>query len=140
MGGWVTAQTAAHDHARMGAILISAADMGAMAGLPRERIVAIMADDKESLAGVTAESMADEVIANSKTFGFANTVSGLSKMPLLVLSADDGLAPRTDALVKAIEAEGNQNVTAIHEHTDHSWSDHRIFLESAIITWLAALK
>jgi pimeloyl-ACP methyl ester carboxylesterase len=140
MGGWVTAQTAAHDHALMGAILISAADMGAMAGLPRERIVAIMADDKESLAGVTAESMADEVIANSKTFGFANTVSGLSKMPLLVLSADDGLAPRTDALVKAIEAEGNQNVTAIHEHTDHSWSDHRIFLESAIITWLAALK
>ena len=37
MGGWVTAHTAAHDHALLGAILISAADMGALAErLPRE--------------------------------------------------------------------------------------------------------
>lgn len=140
MGGWVTAHTAAHDHGLIGAVLISAADMGGMGGLPRERIVALMADNKESLVGVTAESMADEVIANAKAFGFANTVSGLSKTPLLVLSADDGLAPQTDALVKAIVAEGNQNVTAIHAATDHSWSDHRIFLESTIINWLAGLK
>ena len=139
MGGWVTVHTAAHDHALMGAILISAADMGAIGTQPREHVVAEMADDKESLAGVTPESMADEVISNSKAFGFANAVSGLSKTPLLVLSADDGRAPGTDALVKAIEAEGNQNVTAIHEHTDHGWSDHRIFLESTIIAWLSQL-
>jgi pimeloyl-ACP methyl ester carboxylesterase len=140
MGGWVTVHTAAHDHALIGAVLISAADMGYLGQAPRERVVAEMADDMESLAGVTPASMADEVIANAKTFGFANDVPGLSQTPLLVLSADDGLAPSTNSLVKAVEAEGNQHVTAIHAATDHGWSDHRIFLESTIINWLAGLK
>jgi pimeloyl-ACP methyl ester carboxylesterase len=140
MGGWVTAQTAAHDHGLIGAILISAADMGYMGGAPREKVVATMAGNMESLAGVTAQSMADEVIANAKAFSLDDSVGGLTQTPLLVLSADDGLAPGTDKLVKAIEAAGGQKVTAIHAATDHGWSDHRIFLESTIINWLAGLK
>jgi pimeloyl-ACP methyl ester carboxylesterase len=140
MGGWVTAHTAAHDHGLIGAILVSAADMGYMGGAPHDKVVAMMADDMESLAGVTAESMADEVIANAKAFSLDNTVGGLAQTPLLVLSADDGLAPGTDKLVKAIAAGGGQRVTAIHVATDHGWNDHRIFLESTIIDWLAGLK
>jgi pimeloyl-ACP methyl ester carboxylesterase len=140
MGGWVTAQTAAHDHGLIGAILISAADMGYMGGAPREKVVATMAGNMESLAGVTAQSMADEVIANAKAFSLDDSVGGLTQTPLLVLSADDGLAPGTDKLVKAIEAAGGQKVTAIHAATDHGWSDHRISLESTIINWLAGLK
>ena len=139
MGGWVTVHTAAHDHALIGAILISAADMGAMGSMPREKAVARMAENKQGLAGATAESMADEIIANAKAFGFSTAVDGMATTPLLVLSADDGLAPMTDALVKAVEAKGNKRVTAIHAATDHSWSDHRIFLESTIIQWLATL-
>jgi pimeloyl-ACP methyl ester carboxylesterase len=140
MGGWVTAQTAAHDPALIGAILISAADMGAFAGQPRKDIVSFMADDRETLAGTTAASMTDEIVANAKVFGFSNDVAGLTRMPLLVLSADDGFAPGTDALVKAIQANGGQKVTAIHVKTDHLWSDRRIALESTVIEWLAALQ
>jgi uncharacterized protein len=140
MGGWVTALTAAHDHALMGAILISAADMGAEGTADRKDVVALMADNKETLAGVTAESMADEVIANSKVFGFSHAVAGLVPVPLLVLTANDGLAPTADRLVKAIQDSGGQKVTAMHAATDHSWSDHRIFLEATVINWLAQLK
>jgi pimeloyl-ACP methyl ester carboxylesterase len=140
MGGWVTVLTAAHDHGLIGAILISAADMGGMAAIPREKLVELMADDRETLAGVTAESMADEVIANAKAFGFANAVGGLTQTPLLVLSADDGLAPGTGALVEAIRSKGGNKVTAIHAATDHGWSDHRIQLESTILNWLAGLR
>src|SRR5580692_8940923 len=68
MGGWVVAHTASHDHALIGAILISAADMGQMGQLPREAAVADMADNMEALAGVTAESMAAEVKQRSKEF------------------------------------------------------------------------
>jgi pimeloyl-ACP methyl ester carboxylesterase len=140
MGGWATAHTAAHGHGLIGAILISAADMGAMGKMPRERVVALMADNREALASVTAERMADEVIANAKAFRLDTMVDGLTQMPLLVLSADDGLAPGTDALVKAIAAKGGQKVTSIHVATDHGWSDHRIFLESTILTWLSGLN
>jgi uncharacterized protein len=139
MGGWVTVHTAAHDHALAGAILVSAADMSAL-GRSREALIKEMADNMESLNGVTPESMADEVIANSAAFGFARAVDGLVPVPLLVLSANDGLAPGTDALVAAIKAKGVGNVTSLHVATDHSWSDRRIYLESTIIEWLANLK
>ena len=80
MGGWVTAHTASHDHGLIGAILVSAADLGAMAGrLSREKLVAHMQDDLESLAGVTAVNMADEVIANAKAFRLDNTAEGLTR-------------------------------------------------------------
>jgi len=84
--------------------------------------------------------MADEVIANAKAFSFGSAARGLTGTTLLVLTADDGLAPDADALVTAIHADGGDKVSTVHVATDHPWSDHRIFLESTIITWLAGLK
>ena len=139
MGGWVTVMTASHDHGLAGAILISAADMGKLGDMQHDKLLAEMADNMESLAA-TPESMANEVAQNSKTFAFANAIDGLKNIPLLVLSANDGLAPNTDALIQAIQAKGGQKIKAIHADTDHGWSDHRIFLESTIIEWLSTLK
>ena len=104
-----------------------------------DRLVAEMADSMEGLSGVTAQSMADEDRANAQAFHMENAAAGLTQTPLLVLTSDDGLAPHSDALVHAIEAKGGHKITAIHVATDHSWSDHRIALESAILTWLAGL-
>jgi pimeloyl-ACP methyl ester carboxylesterase len=139
MGGWVTALTASKDSNLLGAILISAADMGRVRGA-REQLVASMADDMESLAGVTAQSMADEVTANAKAFSIGSAAPGLAKLPLLVITSDDGLAPAAAALVKAIEGQGGKNVKTAHFATDHSYSDHRIALESEVLQWLAGLK
>jgi pimeloyl-ACP methyl ester carboxylesterase len=139
MGGWVVALTAAHDRGLIGAILISAADMGRLDADPK-KVVAEMADDMESLAGVTAQGMADELLANAKAFQLGNAAAGLSQIPLLVLSSDDGLAPQTDALVRAVEANGGHKVTKVHVSTDHGWSDHRIALQGTILTWLAGLR
>ncbi|MBS1805980.1 MAG: alpha/beta hydrolase [Acidobacteria bacterium] len=140
MGGWVTALTAARDRHLAGVILISAADMGKLGEVPKDKRVALMADDMEALAGVTAESMAEEVSRNAKKWEFENAVDGLKEMPLLVLSANDGLAPQTDALVAAIRAKGGHDVKAVHQATDHGWSDRRIFLEGAVIEWIGQLK
>jgi uncharacterized protein len=140
MGGWVTAHTAAHDHDLIGAILISMGDMGRIGYLPHDQAVAIMADNMEALSGVTAESMAAEVKAHAETFVVANTAAGLAQMPLLALTADDHLAGNTDSLVEAIKAKGGTRVTSMHVATDHGWSDHRIALESIVITWLAGLN
>jgi uncharacterized protein len=139
MGGWVTVMTASHDHGLAGVILISAADMGKLGQMQHDKLVAEMADNSESLA-TTPDAMANEVAQNSKAFEFASAIDGLKDLPLLVLSANDGLAPGTDALVQAIQAKGGQKVKSIHAATDHGWSDHRIFLESTIIDWLSDLK
>lgn len=136
MGGWVTALTAAHDRGIIGAILISMADMSRVAGATRAQATAFMADDMESLAGVTAESMADEILANASKWRVADRVSELARVPMLVITSNDGLAPQSDALVKAMRAKGNTRVTAVHFATDHSYSDKRIALESSIVAWL----
>jgi uncharacterized protein len=135
MGGWVAANTAAHDHNLLGAVLISAWDPAEFIKDP----VAFMKDDMESLAGVTPESMAADREAHLKSMELRDTARGLADKPLLVLSSDDGLAPRTDALVAAIRAGGGHQVTATHVATDHSWSDRRIELESILIRWLRSL-
>jgi pimeloyl-ACP methyl ester carboxylesterase len=140
MGGWVVVHTASRDHGLIGAIIISAGDMGKVGDVPRDHLVAEMADNMDSLAGVTAKTLADDVRALDKALRFENVAAGLTQTPLLALTSDDGLAPDTDALVRAIQAHGGHEVTPIHVATDHSWSDHRIFLESTILTWLGGIQ
>jgi uncharacterized protein len=94
----------------------------------------------ESLAGVTPEQMADELIAHTREWRFDRIAGGLAATPLLVLTSDDGLAPQSDALVKAVRLFGNQHITTAHVATDHPWSDKRIDLESRVVRWLQTLE
>ena len=59
---------------------------------------------------------------------------------MLVLTADDGLAPESDSLVQRLRARGNSTITTLHEPADHSYSDKRIALESAVLKWLEQSK
>lgn len=137
MGGWVTALTAAKHPELAGAILISAADMGTISQVRRDTLTGFMADDMESLAGVTAQSMADDLIAGGLRWSFDSAAVGLARMPMLALTSNDGLAPQAANLVSRLRALGNTRVAAVHYATDHSWSDRRIALATAVIRWLA---
>lgn len=52
MGGWVTVLDAVHDQRLRGAVLISAAPMASLGNMARAEVVAHMADDMESRAGI----------------------------------------------------------------------------------------
>ncbi|MBV8687446.1 MAG: alpha/beta hydrolase [Alphaproteobacteria bacterium] len=138
MGGWVAAMTAERDPSLAGAILISAANMGGRTG-PRAETVALMADNMESLAGVTAQGMADEVIAHAAAFDWTAAAARLAGKPLLVLTSDDGLAPEAGALAARVKAEPGARVAVVHAATDHGWSGTRIRLEHEVISWLRTL-
>jgi uncharacterized protein len=140
MGGWVVALTAAHDRGLLGAILISMADMSTYGSVTRAQVAHGMSENMESLAGVTAESMADELIAGAPKWHVADATPGLARLPLLVITSNDGLAPQGDALVKAVRAKGNSSVTTVHYATDHSYSDKRIAVEEAVLEWLERMK
>jgi uncharacterized protein len=139
MGGWVAAHTAARDPGLRGVILISAADMGTMGGAPRERVVAVMTGNMESLVGTTPEQMADEVIANAAGWRFDAAAPGLAATPLLVMTSEDGLAPHAERLLSLVRERGNRNTVVVHVETDHGWSDRRIALQSEVIRWLQSL-
>ena len=140
MGGWVTAMVAGQDDGLIGVGLISAANMGFMRGLDRDSIAKLAAENSETLADTSPEVMADELIGNREAFDFLKAAAGLARKPLLVLSSDDGLAPQTDSLIKAIRANGGTRIAAYHAATDHSWSDHRVDLAAHVIRWLQSLN
>ena len=139
MGGWVAALTASRDARLRGAVLISAADMGLVgASLKRDEAVPFMADNMESLAGGTAATFADDLLAGAERRRMTAAAQGLVRLPLLVLTADDSLASHSDSLVAAIRRLGGTHVTTMHAATDHSWSDRRVALISAVLRWLDA--
>ena len=138
MGGWVTALTAERDPEIAGTIIICGANMGRTTQNHAQR-VAEMASNMESLAGVTPESLTDELEHNVRAFDWSPGARGLARHPLLVLTSNDGLAPMNDALAKSVQEVPGARVTVAHAATDHSWSDARIRLEDEVIRWLREL-
>lgn len=141
MGGWATLNTAAKTKGLMGVIGISAADMGARGGggaAGRPALVKMMSGNMESLAGVTPELMADELIAKGAGWTFAGAAPGLAAAPLLLTESDDGLGPASQALAAAVRKAGGK-VEEIHIATDHSYSGKRVALSATVLNWLAAL-
>jgi uncharacterized protein len=150
MGGFMARYVGANDPAIKAIALISAADMGV------DRMQSITADHRSDairplaehlaaegmapLAGCTPESLAQEVVTNATAWNIPNLAPKFATRPVLVITSDDGLAPSSDAFVEALKHAGNTHVTAIHMATDHSYSDHRIALQQAVLEALAALQ
>jgi pimeloyl-ACP methyl ester carboxylesterase len=150
MGGFMAAYAGSHDPAILGTGLISAANFHDWAGgdlkpeqeqANRARLVKSLADnDIVPLAGCTANSLADEMISHRKQWDFVDYAEMFGKRPLLLITSNDGLAPGANHLAEAVRHQGNTRVSEQHFTTDHSYSDHRIALEAAVLTWLATLQ
>ena len=146
MGGFMTIQGAATDPGIKAIATISAADFNAarLQSLPADQhdtavkaIATHLADEGMApLAGTTPESLANELITNAAAWNFPAAAPKLATRRILVLTSDDGLAPANDAFVEALHKAGNQQVNEIHMATDHSYSDHRIALQQAIVDFL----
>lgn len=140
LGGWVAAETAAHDHQLAGVALVSAADIGGFgATLPHAKLVELMSSMMDSLAHVTPEQIANEMEAHAASWRFDRIFDQLDHVPLLVITSDKTTEPGNDALVAGLRARDDTHLTAMHMDTDHFYSDHRIALESALIRWLQSL-
>jgi pimeloyl-ACP methyl ester carboxylesterase len=150
MGGFMAVQGASADPAIMAIGIISATDLGGRVPqpLPKEREPAAVQalsggyarEGMAPLAGCTAEGLARETLAHAATWRLLANVDSLKKRAVLIVTADDGLAPVNVAFGTALRRAGNQRVTTLHLDTDHSYSDQRIALSAAVLRWLATLS
>jgi len=136
MGGWVTAMDGGSEPGVVALAIFSAANIGQVGMMKHDELVPFMNENSETLAGTSTTGMADELEHNAATFNFVTKAPSLTHVPLLVMTADDGLAGMSDALVAAVRKAGGTHVETAHVATDHSWSDRRIDLESRIIRFL----
>lgn len=150
MGGFMARYVGAQDAGIKAVGLISAADMGVdkvqelKPGQEKEATARLAkgfaANGMAPLAGCTPESLAKEIVANGAAWNTVNLAPKLANRPVLVITSDDGLAPSNDAFVAALHKAGATDITTVHLTTDHSYSDQRIALESAVLENLEYLQ
>jgi pimeloyl-ACP methyl ester carboxylesterase len=150
MGGFMARYAAAQDPSIKAVGLISAADMSVdiVESLkPEQRKAAVnpiathlAAEGMAPLAGCTPTSLAEEIVANADTWNIPNLAPRLATRPILVVTSNDGLVPSNDAFVAALRKSGATQTTTLHLATDHSYSDHRIALQEAILNFLNHLQ
>jgi pimeloyl-ACP methyl ester carboxylesterase len=147
MGGFMARYAAAQDPSIKAVALISAADMSVdtVESLkPEQRKAAVnpiakdlAAEGMAPLAGVTPQSLAEEIVANADGWNVPNLAPKLATRPILVITSDDGLVPSNDAFLAALRKAGGRQATTLHLTTDHAYSDHRIALQQAILDFLS---
>lgn len=141
MGGATAAMTAASATGLDGLILIDPWNPTAgtsKGATTRDQLVKAFDDFGNSLHGATPETVAEDAIANRSKWDLVQAARHFRGLPVLMLTARYGIGERDRPVTEAMKSAG-ANVTAIQMDTDHSFSDHRIALSSAVVNWLQAL-
>lgn len=145
MGGMVAAYTVARDSGALGTILIDAWDIAAESRRFRDPVVKKdfveneLRGDLPPLSGTSESALVSEIEHAPPALDLIATTPALAPRPLLVLGAERAGAPTARAVAAAAQAAGGKQVTLIVMPTDHSFSDHRIALETAVVDWLDGL-
>src|ERR1700677_2567184 len=145
MGGFMAISAAAHNPKVRAAVLISAASIGhRFAGFKpedRDKAIALYFDrvnpvDLLPLAGATPAVLRAEIFDHRREWDFIALAPALGKRPVLLITADDGTGPNSEALFQFLKQAGNTQSARVEIKTDHPFSDRRIALESTITNWL----
>jgi pimeloyl-ACP methyl ester carboxylesterase len=145
VGGFMALAAAAHNPKVSAAILISAAPISHsfVTFKPEDRDRAIDLYTRNTnpanllpLTGVTPADLGAEIFDHRKEWDFMTLAPTIGKRPVLLITADDGSGPDSEAVFQFLKHSGNIQSEHIEFETDHSFSDHRIALEETIITWL----
>lgn len=149
MGGYMAASAAAHNPRVAGAVLISAWNIGAEYASRRHTGsgAPTIANEAKSLAldsnlvplsGTSGETLAREIYDHQQALNFNNLAPAIAPRPVFVITANEGLAPADHALAEALRKAGDIRVSERHWNTDHSYSDRRAELATAIWEWTRA--
>jgi len=149
MGGYMAASAAAHNPKVACAVLISAWNIGAEYESARQAGSQAPSVDKEAkslesdnnlvpLAETSGKALAREIYEHQSALNLNSLAPAIMARPVLVITANEGLAPSDHAFAEALRKAGDQKVSERHWDTDHSYSGERAELADAIREWLDA--
>ncbi|HET9182034.1 MAG TPA: alpha/beta fold hydrolase [Candidatus Angelobacter sp.] len=147
MGGYMAASATAHNPQVAAAVLISAWNIGtdyqshrhtgsSAATISNEAKELASDNNLLPLSGTSGMALAREIQEHQKELNFDNLAPRMASRPVFVITANEGLAPADHSLVDALQKAGDKSVKEQHFDTDHSYSDKRAELISAIEKWL----
>jgi pimeloyl-ACP methyl ester carboxylesterase len=144
MGGFMAARASAEGNV-LGTVMIDAWDIGAdraaIADPVRRRamIDEELAGDMPPLAGTSIDALLAEIAQGGSALDLRALMPALARRPLLIVGASRAGGRDSADFAARARAAGGRAVTSLTMATDHSFSDHRIALASALVAWLEAL-
>lgn len=144
MGGFMAADAAADDPGVIGLFLIDAwniADAARKLTPPGAAPVwrKMAAEDMPPLAGTSAGALRLEMIGHVERFDLARRIAAYGNRPLAVYGAARGNGDANTAYMQAARTAGNTQVSGAIWATDHPFSDKRVALAQALVTWLDSI-
>lgn len=148
MGGLATAHATAAAPDRLATVLIAPWDPSILATLLRPMSAAerdAFALDRWGdvshgrLRGISAEEIAGQIVDHGERWRLANSAPTAASRPLLIITAHRDLASNQAGGLKAALTAKQARFDTIEIDSNHSFEDHRIALESAVLDWLEQL-
>jgi len=137
MGGFMAACAASRDQQVAGLVMISAWNIGATMSGPKETHRVDMIQSASSrLTGTTPAGLQAEAEANAAKWNYLDYAEALKTRPVFIVESHDRNLSYNKAMKEALQKAGNSRVTETYLETDHSYSDHRIALQVAVLQWL----
>jgi pimeloyl-ACP methyl ester carboxylesterase/ketosteroid isomerase-like protein len=140
-GGFIAGYTASHDPDIEAVAMIAAVNLGRINADPKEREARLKRWETQlhPVRGATAAGLFAEAERHAKDWDYVQWAEALYGRPVLLVEADDQNRTDMEALASALRQKGAVALEQNEVATDHSFSDHRIALQSIALRWLEKL-
>ena len=141
-GGFIAGYEASHDPDIKAVAMIAAVNLGKINADPEEREARLKRWQTQlhPVRGATAAELFAEAERHAKDWDYVQWAEELRTRPVLLLEADDQNHADMEALASALRQKGAVALEQVAVATDHSFSDHRIALQSIVLRWLESLR
>jgi pimeloyl-ACP methyl ester carboxylesterase len=141
LGGFMAGYEASHDPNIVAVAMISAVNLGKLNADPKERKVRLQRweTNLHPIQGSSAPELFAEAERHAKDWDYVQWADALRGKPILLVEADDQNHADMEALAGALRQKGAVALSQVAVSTDHSFSDHRIALQTIVIEWLETL-
>jgi uncharacterized protein len=140
-GGFLAGYEGSHDPDISAIGIISATNLGKINFDPKERDTRLKRWQTQlhPVHGATASDLFAEAERHAKEWDYVQWADAFRTRPLLLVEADDQNHAEMEALASEIRGKGSTGLEQKVLVTDHSFSDHRIALQTIVIDWLQKL-
>lgn len=141
-GGFLAGYEGSHDPDISAIGIISATNLGKINFDPKERDTRLKRWQTQlhPVHGATASDLFAEAERHAKEWDYVQWADALRTRPVLLVEADDQNHADMEALASALRQKGSARLEQKAVATDHSFSDHRIALQTIVIDWLQQLQ
>ena len=141
-GGFIAGYEASHDSDVKAVAMIAAVNLGRISADPKEREARLKRWETQlhPVRGATASELFAEAEWHAKDWDYVQWAEALRSRPVLLVEADDQNHADMEALASALRQKRAIGLEQIAVSTDHSFSDHRLLLQSIVVRWLEKLE